>query len=179
METFLDILKYTIPATIVMIACVVIVRRFLMADFREKQLSLLRDNQSITVRLRLQAYERLVLFLERIHPRQLIPRIYHSDMTVAELEAAIIFNIRAEYEHNLSQQIYVTRQVWNAVRGVKEQEINMVSQIARQLSPSAPAKDLHQRMVDYLLTVEDMPIEVAMQVINEEAKTVLSFGSGA
>lgn len=179
MDTVLEILKYTLPAVVVLVGCVVIIRRFLLADFKEKQLNLLRDNQGVTVRLRLQAYERLALFLERIHPRQMIPRLYVGNMTVSELEAAIIINIRAEYEHNLSQQIYVSRQVWNAVRGVKEQEINMVGLIAKQLQPTAPARELHQRIADYLLTVEEMPIETALQVVNEEAKRVLTYGAEA
>ncbi len=178
MQTTLEILKYTLPAIIVLLASTLTIRGFLRADFKEKKLALLRDNQETTVRLRLQAYERLVLFLERIHSRQLIPRVYYPGMQVAELQAAMTAMIQAEFEHNLSQQIYVTKQVWNTVRGVKEQELNMINQIAKQLPPEAPAKEMHQRMVDYLLTVEELPIEVALQVINEEAKMVLSYGAG-
>src|SRR5690606_28116163 len=104
-----EILKYTIPAVVVLIACTLIVRRFLLTDLKEKQLAMLRENQGPTVRLRLQAYERLALFLERVHPRQLAPRVYQSGMTVGELQATLIFNIRTEFEHNLSQQIYVSK----------------------------------------------------------------------
>ena len=180
MQTVLELLKYIIPAVVVLIASVSIVKRFLNSEVKEKHIAMLRDNQDTTVRLRLQAYERLVMFIERIHPRQLVPRVYQPGMTVAELQGAIIFNIQAEFEHTLSQQIYVSKKVWDTVRGVKEQEMNMINNIAHQLNPDHPAKELHQRMVDYVLTVEgEMPTEIALQIINEEAKTVLSYGSQA
>src|SRR5690606_22121359 len=113
----------------------VIVRRLLLSELKVKQIEMLRENQGPAVRLRLQAYERLVLFLERIHPRNLALRVYQSGMSVAELQATLIFNIRTEFEHNLSQQIYVTQNVWNTVKGVKEQELNMINSIASQLNP--------------------------------------------
>ncbi|RYZ47624.1 MAG: hypothetical protein EOP49_20855 [Sphingobacteriales bacterium] len=178
LKTILEILKYTVPAIVVLIACAVIVKRFLVTEVKEKQLKLLEDNQETTVRLRLQAYERLVLFIERIHPRQLVPRVYMSGMNVAELHAALTYTIRTEFEHNLSQQIYVSKPVWNTVRGVKEQELNMINTITQQLNPEAPGKELHTRIVDYVMTMEgELPTDVALELINEEAKKVLTYGS--
>lgn len=176
--TILEILKYILPALIVLLASYSIVRNFLITELRKKQAEMLRDNQEITVRLRLQAYERLAVYVERIHPRQLVPRIYEPGMTVSALQQAIVYNIKAEFEHNLSQQIYVTKGVWDTVRGVKEQELNMVAHIASQLKADAPAKELHMRIVDYVLTVDgDLPTDTALKMINEEAKRVLSYGA--
>jgi hypothetical protein len=139
---------------------------------------LLKDNQEITVRMRLQAYERLVLFIERIHFRQLVPRIYQSGMGVSDLQQALVFNIKAEFEHNLSQQIYVSRPVWDTVKTVKEQSIHIIGSIAQQLPPDAPAKELHVRIIDYMLTTEgNLPSDVALNMINDEAKRVLSYGA--
>ncbi len=175
--TLLEILKYTLPAMIVLISSYLIVQKFLVSQTQRKQLALLRDNNDITLRLRLQAYERLVVFLERIQPRNLIPRVYHPGMSARELQQALAMQINSEFEHNLSQQIYVSTQVWDTVKNVKEQEINMVSQLAQQLKPDATAKDLHVRIVDYVLTVEgDMPTDIALQVIHDEAKRVLHYG---
>jgi hypothetical protein len=176
MNTALEILKYTVPALIVLIACYLIVQKFLVSEIQRKQLSLFNETQEVTARLRLQAYERLILFVERIHPRNLVPRVYQPGMTVSDLQSALIFNIKAEFEHNLSQQIYVSKQVWDTVRGVKEQEMGMVNQIAGQLPPDASAKELHMRIIDFVMTSEgSVPSEVAAQIINEEAKKLLSF----
>ncbi|XZF14269.1 hypothetical protein ACTHGU_21015 [Chitinophagaceae bacterium MMS25-I14] len=176
----LDILKYILPALIVLAASYLIIQKFLTTQTQQKQLALLQDTQDITIKLRLQAYERLVLFIERIHPRQLVPRVYESGMTVSTLQQLLVFNVNTEFEHNLSQQIYVSRQVWETVKSVKEQELNMINQIARQLPADAPAKDLHMRIVDYVMTVEgDLPTDIALQTINEEAKKVLAYGAAA
>jgi hypothetical protein len=174
--TLLEILKYTVPALVVMAASYMIVKKFLVSEISRKQLTLFKDTQETTMRLRLQAYERLVLFIERIHPRQLIPRVYQAGMTVNDLRQMLVFNINTEFEHNLSQQIYVSKQVWDTVKGVKEQEIGMVNQIAQQLQGDAPAKELHARIVDYVLTTESaLPTEMALQIINDEAKRMLSY----
>ena len=174
----LDILKYTIPAFIVLISSSLIVNRFLISQTQRKQLSLFQDAQNITLGLRLQAYERLVIFVERISPRQILPRIYDSSMTVMDLRTAITFNILAEYEHNLSQQIYVSKNVWETIKNVKEQEISMANLIAGKLDPNAPAKELHKMIMDYVLAAEDQtPSEVALTIINEEVKKVMAYGS--
>jgi hypothetical protein len=175
MVTALEILKYTIPALIVLISSYLIVKRFLVSDITRKQLALFQEGQETTMRLRLQAYERLVMFIERIHPRQIIPRVYQPGMTVTDLQQSLVFSIKTEFEHNLSQQIYVSKKVWDTVKSVKEQEINMINQIAKQLQPDASAKELHQRIVDFVITTETLPTEVALDAINEEAKQMLSY----
>lgn len=174
----LDILKYTIPAFIVLISTSLIVNKFLVSQTQRKQLSLFQDAQNITLSLRLQAYERMVLFVERISPRQLLPRIYDSSMTVMDLRTTATFSILAEYEHNMSQQIYVSKNVWETIKNVKEQEISMVNQIAGKLDPNAPAKELHKLIMDYVLAAESQtPTDVALTVINEEVKKVMAYGS--
>lgn len=178
MTTVLEILKYTIPAIIVLIASYLIVQKFLVSELKRKQLALLHDSQDITVRLRLQAYERLALFSERIHPRNLLPRTYVTGMTVRDFQQALIFNIRTEFEHNLSQQIYVSKNVWDTVRNVREQEMAMINQIAQSIDPEAPAKDLHASIFNYILTAPgELPSDVALHIINEEAKRVLTLGA--
>jgi hypothetical protein len=176
--TILEILKYTIPALIVLTSSYLVVKKFLVSEMQRKQLAIFRESQDITLRLRLQAYERLVLFIERISPGQLIPRIYNSAMTVRDLQQAMIINIRGEFEHNLAQQIYVSKNVWETVKNVKEQEILMANQVAQTLSPDAPAKELHARILDIILKSEqELPTNMALQIINEEVKMVMSYGS--
>lgn len=178
LAVLLDILKYVLPALVVLAATYMIVQKFVTSETQRKQIELLRDTQDISIRLRLQAYERLALFLERIHPRNLIPRVYQPGMTAADLQQALIFNIRTEFEHNLSQQIYVSGQLWNTVKNVKEQEMGMINQIAQQLGADAPARDLHARIIDVIVSSEsEVPVDIALQLINDEAKKVLSYGT--
>lgn len=176
----LELAKYTVPAIVVLIATYLLVQRFLDTELRRKQLSLLQDTQHVTIPLRLQAYERLAIFIERIHFRNLVNRVYETGMTVADLRYALNFTINTEFEHNISQQIYVTREVWRSVQHVREQEISMVHTLAQQLSAEAPGPELQVKLIDYLMSSEEgLPGEIALQMINEEARKVLSYGAQA
>jgi len=176
MDTLLDILKYTLPAIIVLIANAIIVNKFLITEMRKRQMAIFQDGLQISLRLRLQAYERLTLLLERVQPRSIIPRLYHSGMTVQGLQYALIHSIKQEFEHNLSQQIYVSDRVWQTVVGIKEQEMAMINRIAATLKPEASAKELHHRILDYILKSEEdkLPIQIGLSLIQQEAKLVLS-----
>lgn len=174
----LEVVKYTIPAIIVLIAAHLIIKRFLVSELQRKQLALLQDTQNVTIPLRLQAYERLTIFIERTHSRQLMTRVYQEGMTVADLRYVMVYTINTEFEHNLSQQIYVSRKVWHTVKGVKEQEIAMIHQLAQQLNAQAPAKELQVKLADFFMTADgELPGEMALNLINEEARTVLSYGA--
>lgn len=174
----LEIVKYTLPAIVVLISSYLIVQKFLVSQTQRKQLALFQESQDITLRLRLQAYERLVLFVERMNPRQLIPRVYDGSMTVRDLQLTMTLTIRTEYEHNLSQQIYVSKNVWETVKNVKEQELNMINRIAQTLNPDAPGKELHARILDIVLKAEEeLPVEVALHILNDEVKKVMAFGT--
>ena len=178
LTTLLDIIKYTIPSLVVLGSSYLIVRKFLISENQRKQLALFQDAQDTTLRLRLQAYERLVLFIERITPRQMIPRLYDPLMTVRDLQMAAIANIRNEYESNLSQQIYVSKNVWETVKNVKEQELNMLNQVASKLNPESPARELHALILDIVMKAEEeLPTEVALHIINEEVRTLLTYGA--
>jgi hypothetical protein len=178
MNTILELVKYTLPAVVVLAASYLIVKKFLVTETQRKQLAIFQEAQDVTLKLRLQAYERLVLFIERMNPRNMIPRIYDSSMTVRDLQLAMTMSIRAEFEHNLSQQIYVSKNAWETVKNVKEQELNMVNRIAQSLPPEAPAKDLHARIIDIIMKAEEeLPTDVALFILNDEVKKVMAFGS--
>lgn len=172
--TILEVLKYTIPAIVVLIACAIIVGKFLTGEFKRKQLAVFQEGQETTLRLRLQAYERLTMFIERSHPRELIPRVYITGMTVRDLQTLAIASIKTEFEHNLSQQIYVSSSVWNTIVSVKEQEIAMINQIAMTLNPEEDAKELNGRIINYIVShEEDTPAQIALEAITNEAKMVM------
>lgn len=176
--TLLEILKYTVPSAVMLGITYLIVQKFLVSELQRKQIALLRESQNVTIPLRLQAYERLTLFTERIQSRQIMPRVYVSGMTVAELRQALVLTINAEWEHNLTQQIYVSRQIWETVRHMKEQELALIHGVATQLDANAPAKDLQMKLAEYLSKQEgDTPGSIALVIIAEEAKKVLSFGA--
>lgn len=120
--------------------------------------------------LQLQAYERLVLLVERMNLQNMISRIFQPGLTVADMHVGLIQTIKAEFEHNIAQQIYVSPTAWEAVKTLKEQTITLVNQVASQLPPDATAMELNKQILEILMQAETSPSELTSQILNAEAK---------
>lgn len=173
-STILEILKFVLPAIIVIIACQMIVSKFLKNENKRRQFEVYKQGMNMSFPLRIQAYERLSLFLERMHPRGLMTRCYIPGMTVRDFQTALTQTIQQEFDHNVSQQIFINLKLWGTIKGVKEQTQMMVNEMSGKLNPDASAKELHRMMMEYIMTVESLPIEAAIQILHEEAKLVLN-----
>ncbi len=174
LQTIFEILKYILPAIIVLIASYQIVQKFLLRETERQRLAIFGEHAKTTISLRLQAYERLTMFLERMDIKQLVSMFYTSSSSATDLQLAILQNIRTEFEYNLSQQIYVSKEVWQTVVTAKEQEVAMINAIASDLPQGANAKLLVERLTEWnLRQEEETPREIALAVVNGEAKRVL------
>ncbi|MBW8684886.1 DUF7935 family protein [Chitinophaga rhizophila] len=120
--------------------------------------------------LQLQAYERLVLLVERINLQNLISRIFQPGLSAVDMHVGLVQTIKAEFEHNIAQQIYVSPTAWEAVKTLKEQSITLVNQVASQLPPDATAMDLNKQILEIFLQAETSPSELTSQILNAEAK---------
>ncbi len=173
----LEIAKYILPAIVVLIATYLIVNKFLVKEIERKQLAIFQENSSTSLKLRLQAYERLSIFVERMHPNSMISRYYVPGTTAQDLQLSMVQGIRAEFEHNLSQQIYVSHELWQTLKTVVEQEITMINRVGASIAMGEPATLLMSKMTEYIVTTESvMPTAIALETINREAKQML-FGS--
>lgn len=124
--------------------------------------------------LQLQAYERIVLFVERITPQNLITRVYQQGLTVSDMQIGLIQTIKAEFEHNISQQIYVSAEAWEAVKTVKEQVTSIVIQVASKLPADAPGMTLNKGILEIFLQAGESPADIAARIINAEAKKLMN-----
>jgi hypothetical protein len=137
MEDFLDILKYILPSVITFLASYLIIKRFLDNDYRKKTVDIKMQNQKTIMPVRLQAYERLVLLLERISLPSLIQRTHKQGMSARMLQAELVKAIRAEFDHNLSQQVYITNKSWESVKTAKEETIKAINIAASRVGDDA------------------------------------------
>ncbi len=96
-----------------------------------------KESLKVVTPIRLQAYERMALYLERISPNSLILRTFRPGMDIKALQTAMTKAIRDEWEHNLSQQVYLTTESWNRIREAKEEMINLINGSAVKLSADA------------------------------------------
>ncbi|MBL7754523.1 MAG: hypothetical protein JNM44_08600 [Chitinophagaceae bacterium] len=178
LQQILEILKYVLPAVVVLVAAYLIVNKFLVGEMQQKQLALFGQHAQYTIQVRLQAYERLTIFVERMHPTNLISRHYIREMSAQDVQLAMVRAIRDEYEHNLSQQIYVSREVWQTVKAVMEQEITMLNRIGSNFAMGAPSADFVKALSEYVVNTEStMPTAIALETIDREAKKLLTSAS--
>src|SRR5687767_3540051 len=103
-QFIMDVIKFTIPAALVVAAIYVLLKRFFENEERKRYYELRNNTQKTVLPIRLQAYERLALLLERLSVNNLILRVKKPGMSAADLMGALLQEIRAEFDHNLSQQ---------------------------------------------------------------------------
>lgn len=101
-----------------------------------------KESLKVVTPIRLQAYERMALYLERISPNSLVLRTFRPGMDIKALQTAMTKSIRDEWEHNLSQQVYLSAESWNRIREAKEEMINLINGSAVKLSADADPTSL-------------------------------------
>jgi hypothetical protein len=127
-----------------------------------------------TKTLRLQAYERLTLLVDRIALPNLISRVNQTGISARDMQLLLTRGIREEFDYNISQQIYVTAEAWNAVKNLKEQNMLAVNQMASALPPNATGLDLNKLLLEFLMTDKKGQLhEVVSEVLSYEAKKLL------
>ena len=164
----LDIIKYTVSGLgVVWIAFYLIKPYF----DRSEQIQLLEFKKAVsnqTLPLRLQAYERIVLFIERVNPANMLIRINAQDYTAAELNSIIITEIRNEYQHNVTQQVYVSSRAWAVVKRVKDDTLNIVTTAIKALPENASGLELGKTILVQLSQVEENPYEIGAELIRKD-----------
>jgi hypothetical protein len=122
----------------------------------------------------LQAYERLILLTDRIAMPNLIQRVNQPGLSAKEMQSLLTQSIRQEFEHNITQQIYVTPEAWDAVRNFKEQNLLIINQVASFLPQEATGLDLNKSLLDLLVQNPKASLQnVVSEALSFEAKKVL------
>jgi len=125
--------------------------------------------------LQLAAYERLILLSERIALPSLINRLNSQGLSSREMQGLLTETIKQEFDHNVTQQIYVSAEAWDAVRNLKEQNIFIVNQVASFLPPNASATDLNKNLLEMIIQNPKASLHgVVTEVLSYEAKKVLN-----
>jgi hypothetical protein len=124
--------------------------------------------------LRLQAYERLTLLVDRIALPNLISRVNQNGVSAREMQMLLTRGLKEEFDYNITQQIYVSSDAWNAVKNLKEQNMLVVNQLASALPPNATGLDLNKLLLEYMMTDKKGQLhEVVSEVLSYEAKKIL------
>lgn len=118
--------------------------------------------------LRLQAYERMIVFIERINPANLLVRLHQQGISAKDLQAVILNEIRTEYQHNVTQQLYVNPAGWNVLRKLKEDTIAMLNNAVAGLPVDASGIDLSRKVLEHMATIAENPYDLSLELIQKD-----------
>lgn len=163
-----------LPSIIVFLTAFYLIRNFLGAQTAERIAARRADqageDRKHTLPLRLQAYERLTLFTERIEPGPLVLRVHKSNMSSRMLHAEVVATIREEFQHNVTQQLYVSDRAWAKVRQAKDETIRLMNVSYEQCGDSPSATDLSQRIFANVSHLTHTPSQEALLALREEVR---------
>lgn len=173
MESITEIILVTVPSIIVLIATIAVLRYTIKNDQdRRRQEIILQNSRTITP-IKLQAYERIVLFLERISLESMLIRVSTSDMTASQLHSALLTTIRNEFEHNLSQQIYMSPQAWEVVRNARSNMIKIINSEYEKMPAASTGMDLSKHLLQHIMDLEKEPSRAAIDYIKGEIGRII------
>jgi hypothetical protein len=169
-----DWLAFTIPSIMLFGIAYYFIQGWLKSQREIQNFKSLRALSKQTLPLKLQAYERLALFLERIKIDQIILRMRSHNMPAYDMSNLILITIQQEYEHNLSQQVYVSEQLWQIIHTAKEQNVHFVMEVQSRLPRDASGDDFLD-MLDKAAEERQMePLQTALKAIRLEAQKFIS-----
>ncbi len=169
LDAIFEILKFTIPALIMFWAIQNLFKEFLQGQQQMRLMEIKQQQGSTTLPLRLQAYERLSLFCERISIPNLVMRLKTQDMQAGALRVALMMAIQQEFEHNLTQQVYISEQLWEIIKLSRTDTINVVTTVAEGIDPKVDANELVKALFAFLESREGSALLTAQAAIKKEA----------
>ncbi|WP_158828908.1 hypothetical protein [Mucilaginibacter lacusdianchii] len=164
----LDIVKLTVAGLGVVWAAIYMIKPYLDRSERLQVLELKKAADNQTLPLRLQAYERVILFVERTNPSNLLIRLNGGAYPAVELYRIAVQEVRDEYQHNITQQIYVSSRAWAVVRRLKDDTINLLNSTLATLPETATGLDLSRALLTHLGQLENNPYEIAADMIHRD-----------
>jgi hypothetical protein len=164
----LEVLKYILPSGIVFLTTWYLVSRYFKSEDAKRLQQLALNNQTVITPLRLQAYERIILYLERINPESLVMRLSKAGLNCQQLQNELLAAIRAEYEHNLTQQIYISNQAWEMLKTAKNNTIQLINATAESLKKEEPAIHLSKAILEKMMQEEKNPASEAVVFLKKE-----------
>ena len=170
MNYLFDIIKISISGILVFFTAYYMLQNLLKNEEKKKYYEMRKETIKALNPVRLTAYERFALFLERINPESMILRVQQPGMTVADLHLALLVNIREEFEHNVSQQIYISPELWSFIKNSKESLVQFINTCSSKIPDDLPAIELSKVIIEGYNSIENPPTEVALNFLKKEVR---------
>ena len=164
----LDVLKYTVAGVGVVWVAFYLFKPSLDRNQTLQLLEYKKEVSNKTLPLRLQAYERMVLFIDRVNPANLLIRLNGPAYNAHELYSLVVDDIRNEYQHNVTQQLYISPRAWSVIQRLKEDTLGIVNSAVKSLPDTATGLELSKTILGYLSKLEDNPYDIGASLLRKD-----------
>jgi hypothetical protein len=168
MDVLIEFGKILIPASVVLYAAYLMVRSFAQKEIEIKRLEVRGKAIETILPNRLHAYERMTLFLERMSPQNLLVRLNTGMMPAREFQQQLLAEVRNEYNHNVSQQVYISEDVWEKIKSAKEDLIVTINDAASEAGNESTSLDLSKKIFEKTLMKQSDPLAHALSELKKE-----------
>ncbi len=168
MDVLLQIALIIFPAGAVLLTTIFFLRKEAAKDVQEMRKELKKQRQEYFLPSRVDAYQRALLLMERIHPNSLVMRLHNPGLPAKALQADFLKAIREEYDHNVAQQLFISPQGWQMVKNSKEETIKIINIAGNQMLASSNGMDLSAKIFEIVAEVGQLPTEITVEYLKKE-----------
>ncbi len=168
MDALLQIALIILPAGGVLLTAIFFLRRETSKELLNMQIDLRKQRQEYFLPNRVEAYQRAVLLMERIHPNSLVMRLHNPGMPAKALQAEFLKSIREEYDHNVAQQLFISPQAWQMVKNSKEETIKIINIAGNQMQATSTGMELSAKVFELVAEIGQLPSEITVELLKKE-----------
>lgn len=172
MDALVEFGKILIPASVVLYAAYLLVRSFVQKDIDMKRLEIRGKAIETVLPSRLHAYERMTLFLERMSPQNLLVRLNTGSLPAKDFHQVLLAEVRNEYNHNVSQQVYISEEVWELIKNAKEDLIVNINDAASEMGEQSTSLDLSKKIFEKTMGKAVDPLAHALTELKREVHRI-------
>jgi hypothetical protein len=166
----MEIFKYILPAFIVMMTAFLLFDKMISNEDKRRKFELTKKDRSSIIPLQLRAYERLMLLLERTNPANMVLQVIKPGMTCLEFQTQLSDHIRKEFEHNYAQQLYVSDELWSAIKNTQDNLIKLINTSAIRYKTDEPAIQLAEYIIRIYAETQENPTQIAVGILKTEVR---------
>lgn len=136
------------------------------------QTELLKERQHHFLPHKMEAYQRAILYLERIHPTSLVLRLNQAGASAKAMEALLLKAIRDEYDHNVAQQLFISNGSWTLLKSAKDETVRLVGLVGDQLNENATGHEFSSALINTTAEIKSLPSEIAIEALKSEFQKI-------
>lgn len=172
LSILLEMCKYILPSLVVFYVSNKQFKQFFEAEHRNRMLAFKNEQSKTLLPIQLQAYERCILLLERVSLDQLVVRVFRPELSVNQLKLALVQELQAEFNHNVSQQLYISAQSWQLIQQIKQELLGLINLTAKELDAEGSGFDLSKNIIEKVSSLSEDPTQRGLKFLKKEFELI-------